>query len=490
LKYPACTAHQQKLRALSSKQSSAALGAAVYRYDPYSSKFRIGPYDRYEKMRSECPAHLRAIEKADLKKVNANPFASLPTSEFWRGFRYEDRVAVLQDPKLFPSAQGPAPERTDAPNGVGMLIFADEPHHSRQRRIVGPALTAGLRTRPGAGHYRWWNELHDRGFSTLLLPAYMGGAGGSVVDAVGVAVAAGRALADTALVSHLLATTALRHAPATSAQELGLALTLDGAQLTIASPRVASPASGVSSFASGPDPRAAAEAMVIRDGRLTGHLPVVPDIATSDAVLITAHDQVAGPAVLLVPTHRRGMTTAAGAPDATRQLGSLRLDDVAVDAADYLAVGIDACGLVNEVAAVGAVLLGCDAYGAALGCLDYLSGERARQLAVQSLGQRGADADGSASLQCIEGLRTALDQWANLLNEAVARDTDAGAPGLLPSARSLARLAPELATTACALYDRVVELVGNYQAVPAYRRAQVRRASDDRALGELWGGLS
>jgi hypothetical protein len=55
--------------------------------------------------------------------------------------RYEDCLRVLQDHETYSSAQGPGSERLVPPDGVGMLIYADEPHHRRQRRIVQQALS-------------------------------------------------------------------------------------------------------------------------------------------------------------------------------------------------------------------------------------------------------------------------------------------------------------------------------------------------------------
>jgi cytochrome P450 len=106
-------------------------------YDPYSSAIREDPYPHYEKLRKSCPVHHHVLDSVDVGKINANPLVARPTTEFWSVMRYSDCAEILQDAARFASGQGPGPERLVALDGIGMLIYADEPHHTRQRRIVG-----------------------------------------------------------------------------------------------------------------------------------------------------------------------------------------------------------------------------------------------------------------------------------------------------------------------------------------------------------------
>jgi cytochrome P450 len=106
-------------------------------YDPYSSVVRDDPYPYYEALRKKCPVHHHELDSVDVDRINANPLVARPTTEFWSVMRYTDCVEILQNAARFASGQGPGPERLVALDGIGMLIYADEPHHTRQRRIVG-----------------------------------------------------------------------------------------------------------------------------------------------------------------------------------------------------------------------------------------------------------------------------------------------------------------------------------------------------------------
>jgi cytochrome P450 len=106
-------------------------------YDPYSFAVREDPYSHYERLRKSCPVHHHELDSVDVDRINANPLVARPTTEFWSVMRYADCAEILQDAARFASGQGPGPERLVALDGVGMLIYADEPHHTRQRRIVG-----------------------------------------------------------------------------------------------------------------------------------------------------------------------------------------------------------------------------------------------------------------------------------------------------------------------------------------------------------------
>lgn len=105
-------------------------------YDPYDRAGREDPYPGYSELRDRCPVHHLDVPGVEVDRINANPIVARPTTDFYSVARYADVTALLQDNRTFASGQGPGPERLVAPDGVGMLIYADEPHHTRQRRIV------------------------------------------------------------------------------------------------------------------------------------------------------------------------------------------------------------------------------------------------------------------------------------------------------------------------------------------------------------------
>jgi cytochrome P450 len=118
-------------------------------YDPFDPAFREDPYPAFEQLREQCPVHRYELPAVEVEKINSNPIVARPTSEFYSISRYADVLAGVQDNTTFASGQGPGPERAMPPDGVGMLISADEPHHARQRRIVvqafNPRAIAALR---------------------------------------------------------------------------------------------------------------------------------------------------------------------------------------------------------------------------------------------------------------------------------------------------------------------------------------------------------
>jgi len=113
----------------------------VRTYDPYDQQIRENPYDWFTELRRTCPVHHHVLSEAERELITVNPMVARPTDEFWQVFSYEHAVSVLQNPAVFSSRQGQGPERADPPNGVGMLIFADPPHHTRHRQIIAQALT-------------------------------------------------------------------------------------------------------------------------------------------------------------------------------------------------------------------------------------------------------------------------------------------------------------------------------------------------------------
>ncbi|HTK61183.1 MAG TPA: cytochrome P450 [Pseudonocardia sp.] len=111
------------------------------KYDPYDPEIRRDPYEWFTRLRQTCPVNHHVLSDSERELITVNPMVARPTDEFWQVFSYEHAVGVLQNPTVFSSLQGQGPERADPPNEVGMLIFADPPHHTRHRQIIAQALT-------------------------------------------------------------------------------------------------------------------------------------------------------------------------------------------------------------------------------------------------------------------------------------------------------------------------------------------------------------
>lgn len=110
-------------------------------YDPMSVEHRHEPYGFFREAYAGCPVHHHMLSDVDQDAIHANPLVARKTDHFYTVFPYLLVRDVLSQHDLFSSAQGPGPERLQAPNGVGMLIYADEPHHRMQRGIINKAFT-------------------------------------------------------------------------------------------------------------------------------------------------------------------------------------------------------------------------------------------------------------------------------------------------------------------------------------------------------------
>jgi cytochrome P450 len=111
------------------------------RYDPYDQEIRRDPYPHFEHLRATCPVNHHVLTAVHRDAITVNPMVAEPTDEFWQVFSHEHAVEVLQNPAVFSSRQGQGPERAQPPNEVGMLIYADPPHHTRHRKIIAQALS-------------------------------------------------------------------------------------------------------------------------------------------------------------------------------------------------------------------------------------------------------------------------------------------------------------------------------------------------------------
>lgn len=108
-------------------------------YDPFSAEVKADPQRYFRELREQCPVHHHVLAKVDRDRINESPLVRHPTEEFWSVFRYAACREILQNPGLYSSKEGPGPERLEALNGDGMLIYSDPPAHRRQRQIVNKA---------------------------------------------------------------------------------------------------------------------------------------------------------------------------------------------------------------------------------------------------------------------------------------------------------------------------------------------------------------
>ncbi len=114
---------------------------ALAGYDPMSRAAQNEPYDFFRAAYTGCPVHHHTLSDVDKDLISGNPLVARQTDHFYTVFPYAEVREILADHETFSSAQGPGPERLTALNGVGMLLYADEPHHRMQRQIVNRAFT-------------------------------------------------------------------------------------------------------------------------------------------------------------------------------------------------------------------------------------------------------------------------------------------------------------------------------------------------------------
>lgn len=110
-------------------------------YDPFSTASKSDPQTYFGLLRTSCPVHHFALPDEVAARINANPLAAQPTREFWSLLRFDDCKTALLDPATFCSKHGPGPEWMLPLTEEGVLLFSDDPAHSRQRRLVVKAFT-------------------------------------------------------------------------------------------------------------------------------------------------------------------------------------------------------------------------------------------------------------------------------------------------------------------------------------------------------------
>lgn len=116
-------------------------------YDPLAPEVQADPFPFYRLFQSGCPVHHHTLTEEQQQRVSpgSNPLIAAPTSEVFMVFGHDEIRTVLTDYETFSSFRGGVGlERTAAPNDVGMLIYADPPHHGPQRAIVAAALSPRL----------------------------------------------------------------------------------------------------------------------------------------------------------------------------------------------------------------------------------------------------------------------------------------------------------------------------------------------------------
>jgi len=110
-------------------------------HNPLAPETIEDPERYWRLLRPEHALHHFVLPEVEVERSANNPFAAEPTTEFWTTLRHAESLHVLMNPALFPSAQGPGPDRMVAPEDGGVLIFADGAVHLRQRRLAAKAFT-------------------------------------------------------------------------------------------------------------------------------------------------------------------------------------------------------------------------------------------------------------------------------------------------------------------------------------------------------------
>jgi cytochrome P450 len=134
----------------------------VIEYNPTAVEVRNDPHRYFGELREHCPVHHHVFDTAEVERVNKNPWVAEPTTELFSLFRYDDCITVLQSPALFSSKEGPGPERLRTISEDGMLLFADDPAHRRQRGIANKAFTPRMVANMEPDIRKLADELLDR----------------------------------------------------------------------------------------------------------------------------------------------------------------------------------------------------------------------------------------------------------------------------------------------------------------------------------------
>jgi hypothetical protein len=98
------------------------------------------PESYFRVLREQDPVHHFLLPEV-APGGTANPLAAETVGEFWSVLRHADLTAMLTDPKTFSSIDGPGPDRMLSLVEGGVLLWADDPAHLRQRRLAAKAFT-------------------------------------------------------------------------------------------------------------------------------------------------------------------------------------------------------------------------------------------------------------------------------------------------------------------------------------------------------------
>lgn len=109
-------------------------------YNPTSAVVKQDPESYFRVLREQDPVHHFVLPEVAAGGT-ANPLAAETVGEFWSVLRHADLAAMLTDPKTFSSIDGPGPDRMLSLVEGGVLLWADNPVHLRQRRLAAKAFT-------------------------------------------------------------------------------------------------------------------------------------------------------------------------------------------------------------------------------------------------------------------------------------------------------------------------------------------------------------
>jgi cytochrome P450 len=121
--------------------TSTAGGRKAVHYVPMSPVVKQDPEAYWSVLRESEPVHHFTMSPDELERSTANPLAAEPVGEFWSVLRHRDLTHLLQNPRTFSSTQGPGPDRMVSLVEGGVLLWADDPIHLRQRRLAAKAFT-------------------------------------------------------------------------------------------------------------------------------------------------------------------------------------------------------------------------------------------------------------------------------------------------------------------------------------------------------------
>ncbi len=92
-------------------------------WDPYETAYKSDPHAIWRRLRDEAPLYRN------------------DEYDFWALSRFADVMAVHLDPRTFSSGHGTVLETMSEEMAAPMMIFMDQPDHTRLRRLVSRAFT-------------------------------------------------------------------------------------------------------------------------------------------------------------------------------------------------------------------------------------------------------------------------------------------------------------------------------------------------------------